>query len=112
MSEMWLVFSVAGMVALLGLVFVWRLSKKGWKHETDYRAFFYMGLVWFPLGVVLDFPVFYILGLVYLIMGLANRDKWDKKQPLTPEQIRYKKIATVAAVAVLIAGVAAFMLFI
>jgi heme/copper-type cytochrome/quinol oxidase subunit 2 len=113
MSEiLWLLVSVAGIVALLGAVFVWKLSRKGWKHETDYRAFFYMGVVWFPLGVALDFPVFYILGLAYLVIGLANKDKWGKKQPLTPEQIRWKKIALAVGIAVLVAGVAAFMFFV
>lgn len=113
MSEiLWLLVSIAGVVALLGAVFVWKLKGRGWKHEADYRTFFYIGVVWFPLGVVLNFPFFYVLGLIYLVIGLANRDKWGKTRPLTPEQIRWKKIAVAVGVVALVAGIAALMLLV
>ena len=58
--------------------------------ETSYRAFFVMGTAMFPAGIVgllifLMLGVSFIiampilsLGLIYLIIGVANRDKWKK----------------------------------
>jgi hypothetical protein len=50
--------------------------------ETDYRALFNMGLIFFSVGLAISVatkiinPLF-ILGLIYFSMGLANKDKWN-----------------------------------
>ncbi|HUV24914.1 MAG TPA: hypothetical protein VMW26_05755, partial [Methanomassiliicoccales archaeon] len=55
--------------------------KKGWV-EPDYRAFYFLGIIFTPLGIVLSVVVTWALlgitalGVIYLIIGLANRDKW------------------------------------
>jgi hypothetical protein len=99
----WILFSIGiiSIIAGLAVVFVYKMSKKGWKHQTDYKAFFIMGVTWFPLGIVLDMPFFYVLGLVYMIIGLANRDKWGKKQRITKKQMRMKMIAVFLGVVIL-----------
>lgn len=75
---------IAGLLTLLGLVFILFLSKKrkkGWV-EPDYRAFYILGIIFTPLGIVLSVVVTWALlgitalGIIYLIIGLANRDKW------------------------------------
>lgn len=81
------------MAVLFGVLVVWisRRREKESKPTVNYRAFFIMGIAWIPFSVILmvgsfifQIP-FYIhlplftLGLIYLIIGLANRDKWDKK---------------------------------
>ena len=50
-----------------------------------------MGIIFFPIGIAMlviyliaDLPFvvalpFILLGMVYLVMGLKNRDKWKKK---------------------------------
>ena len=51
-----------------------------------------MGIVFFPVGVIITvysllsggfigigLP-FLVLGVIYLAMGLSNRDKWNKKE--------------------------------
>ncbi|MBN1855544.1 MAG: hypothetical protein JW846_01165 [Dehalococcoidia bacterium] len=67
-----------------------RQKGRGKRKDVDYRGFFTMGVVWFPLGLVwllvyllLSLPLiiplpFTGIGLAYLILGLTNRDKWDK----------------------------------
>lgn len=77
------------MIFVLIITVVW-VKKKGNKEknkEIDYRAFFIMGISFLPLGIVLTFVVgnpgfigFMGLGIAYIAIGLANKDKWDKKE--------------------------------
>ena len=89
MSE-WIFFSI-GMLALLVLIgiilllIVWR--KRGIVGEPNYQVFFMLGIVWIPVGVVFMAAVnptigfaFMAMGIAYLAIGLANRDKWEKKK--------------------------------
>lgn len=76
---------ILGIIILITVIVI-RKRKEGEPRETDYRVFFILGICWFPLGVVFmvqGIPmgfVFFVLGLVYLVIGLANRDKWKKEQ--------------------------------
>ncbi len=77
---------VTGVIAAL----IVRKRKKEGKPQVDYRTFFILGTIWVPFSIVLmvvsfilqipfyiGFPLF-ALGLIYLILGLKNRDKWKK----------------------------------
>ena len=55
--------------------------------EVDYRAFYIMGISFLPLGIVLTFVVgnpgfigFMGLGIAYIAISLANKDKWKKEE--------------------------------
>ena len=75
-------------VGILLAVMVWKKKKEGKLEEPDHRAFFVTGAIFFPVGIVsmvivftLDIPFFigmplFAVGLIFLITGLANRDKW------------------------------------
>jgi hypothetical protein len=86
MSEWILILLIiAGLLTLIGLVVLLFLLKKrgkGAMEELDYRAFFILGIVFTPMGIVLSVIVTWALmgitalGVMYLIIGLANRDKW------------------------------------
>jgi uncharacterized membrane protein len=67
------------LVVLLAVVFFIR-RQKGEMPEADYRVFFILGIAWLPLGIATDNPAFWGMGAVFLIVGLANRDKW-KEEP-------------------------------
>ena len=84
---------VIGIVVTLLLVVVLRKRKReGKAEETDYRAFFIMGVAFLPTGFAMMMVYFFAeipfeiglplfaLGLICLIVGLANRDKWNKNQ--------------------------------
>jgi len=84
---------VIGIVVTLLLVVVLRKRKReGKAGEADYRAFFIMGLAFLPTGLAMMIVYFLVeipfevglplfaLGLIYLIIGLANRDKWKKAE--------------------------------
>jgi uncharacterized membrane protein len=84
---------VIGIGVTLLMVLVLRKRKRERKAgETDYRAFFIMGVAFLPTGFAMMMVYFFAeipfeiglplfaLGLIYLIIGLANRDKWHKNQ--------------------------------
>ncbi len=101
MSEMLLIsgaiLAILIVVGILLILVVWKRKKEGKIEEPDYRAFFAMGVIWVPTGIVLmfisflldvfPFPLSFVagmplfaMGLIYLIVGLANRDKWRKNE--------------------------------
>ena len=78
-----LIASIVGVI----LLFVMQKKKKfGTFEEPDYRVFFIMGICFIPIGIIftttinVGFMVFIALGLIYIAIGLANRDKWKKKE--------------------------------
>ena len=70
------------LVVLFGVIFIVR-RQKGDMPETDYRVFFILGITWLPLGIATDNPAFWGMGAVFLIVGLANRDKWQDETKLS-----------------------------
>ena len=39
-----------------------------------------MGVVWLPIGIATNNPAFFIMGLVFMAIGLVNKDKWEKNK--------------------------------
>ena len=88
----WILISIilVAIFVLLGVVisFIFWKKKKEMKNggETDYRAFFIMGISFLPMGIIFTavispaFISFLALGIIYMSIGLANRDKWEKKK--------------------------------
>jgi len=88
-----IVLLLIGIAVTLLMVLVLRKRKRERKAgETDYRAFFIIGVAFLPTGLAMMMVYFFAeipfeiglplfaLGLIYLIVGLANRDKWNKNQ--------------------------------
>ena len=84
-----IILAIAVVTGILAVVMVRKRKKEG-KPQADYRIFFLLGITWLPFSIILmivsfilQIP-FYIgfpllaLGLIYLVIGLANRDKWKK----------------------------------
>ena len=46
----------------------------------DYRTFFIIGAAFIPIGITTENWGFSILGLVFLILGATNKDKWRDNQ--------------------------------
>jgi NhaP-type Na+/H+ or K+/H+ antiporter len=69
---------------LVGLV-IWKLRSEGKVREPDYRAFFIMGMCFLPAGVIFTAAISpgFIgitgMGIIYMAIGLANKDKWGKQ---------------------------------
>lgn len=75
------------LITIVGLVIVFLIRRRRprSKKETDYRALFNMGIIFLGAGLAISVstkmmnPLF-ILGLIYFIMGLANKDKWKPNE--------------------------------
>ena len=79
---------VALVIVVLGIVVVlvmWKIRKEGKTQEPDYRAFFVMGISFLTIGAAFmstnpGLMGFTGLGIVYMAIGLANKDKWPKEK--------------------------------
>lgn len=68
---------VALLIALfIGLVIIAIYTKK-WP-APDYRNLFNIGIIWLAIGLPLKNPALFIMGLVFMIMGITNKNKWQK----------------------------------
>ena len=76
----------------------------------DYVSFFIVGLSWFVVGLPLQSAGLWMLGFVFMILGLANADAWrttKKKKGIEGERVIKSLVALVAALIILL-GAAAF----
>jgi asparagine N-glycosylation enzyme membrane subunit Stt3 len=66
---------------------------------------------WLPLGIALKNPAFFIMGVVFMIVGLANRkkwkDPWDDWKGLSKKERNLRLVVIVGLLAVLLLGVVA-----
>ena len=85
----WIIITLvlAGIMLVLGVIVIFVMQKKSKrKKETDYRALYSIGFVFIPAGIALMIATknpgllgITALGIVYMSIGLANKDKWKKK---------------------------------
>ena len=80
-----LIVAVLVIIGLILLLIVLKKKKEGKMGEPNYQVFFSIGMIWIPVGVVFMIAVnpaigiaFMALGIIYLAIGLANRNKWEK----------------------------------
>ncbi|MBN2396553.1 MAG: hypothetical protein JXC36_08885 [Candidatus Atribacteria bacterium] len=75
---------------VIGLVFVLYSQFKKEKIKPNYRLFFIFGMTWVPLGVVFYNTTrnigFLIMGVIFLIIGLINKDKWGETVIVNPQK--------------------------
>lgn len=81
-----LVGIIAVTVLALGIIVLFismKKKKEGKYKESDYRAFFILGICCFlPMGTIFMITIspgfigFTGLGIIYMIIGLSHRDKW------------------------------------
>ena len=83
-----LILIVIGIIAILVFVgiivtiIVWKRKKEGMMEEPNYQVFYIMGICFLSMGIIFMATVspafigFTGMGLFYMAIGLANRDKW------------------------------------
>ena len=84
---------IATLILLLLVVFLIRLRHK--KVETDYRTLFIIGVIWIPLGISTGNPGLWGMGLVMMIAGAVNKDKWKEPQRWADLPAEQKKVKVV-----------------
>jgi len=55
------------------------------ERELNYFALLISGIIFIVLGLILDNPamikpVFILMGVIFLIVSIVNKDKWKKKK--------------------------------
>jgi len=82
-------FIVIGLI-IIGLVIIFYSKFKKEKIKPNYRLFFILGMTWVPLGVVFYKTTrnigFLVMGLLFLIIGLINKDKWGEMVVVNPQK--------------------------
>ena len=108
----WILIGIAVLIALLAVIAI--ILLKGKKTKPDYYAFFIIGITWLPLGIALGNQPMFILGLVFLGVGLANKSKWkenrQKWENLSKNEKTIRMIILGAGVLLLVLGVLAMFL--
>ena len=114
-------YIVLGLVVVVLAIGAYALRKKG-KRRVDYRSLFIMGAIWLPFGMVFllmllrsnrPFVVsvpFLAMGLIYLVIGLANKGKWKESQPLTANQKKITVGLTATGIIILLLALAIYLL--
>jgi len=101
------------LIVIIGIIAI--KNFKGKPRNIDYKTLYIVGISWLPLGIVftiIDLPTgmpFSAMGLVFLSIGLANRDKWQDSKPLTKSQ---KNLSIVLAIIGVIVFIAVLVLYI
>ena len=96
-------------IAVLGIIFaIVMYKRKGeLKRDPDYRAFFVLGISFLPIGIATENTGLWAVGLIFMILGAVNRDKWKdapKLSEMEPEKRRFKLIIIGLLTILLLAG--------
>ncbi len=108
----WIIISILILVIITVLLAIFIIRYKKKPHNPDYYTFFIIGITWIPLGLVFKNPGFWIGGLVFMAVGLANKDKW-KTNHRTLKDMDSKERKTIIIVMIILglsvlAGLVAF----
>ena len=82
-----LIVAALVVIGLILTLVVFKKKKEGKMGEPNYQVFFIIGIAWIPIGVFFMITISLVMGIAfmsmgaaYLAIGLANRDKWEKKE--------------------------------
>ncbi|MBU0535886.1 MAG: hypothetical protein KKE20_02900 [Nanoarchaeota archaeon] len=109
----WILIMILGIAIITVVIAILFAKYRKEKTPVDYYVLFIMGICLFPLGMTLSNPFFFIMGLVFMGVGLANKDKWKDNHrswdKMGPEQKRMKH-ALLIGIGVLILAVLIYFL--
>jgi len=107
---------IAALVVALAVIMAWKYRKGRLQQKSeDYKMYFIMGLVWIIIGVAFAFmdysmSFFLPMGVVFLVLGLTNRDKWGKEVPASPGYRKKLIIRVAVGIVAMALGVAVLLL--
>jgi hypothetical protein len=91
--------AVGALAVTAGIALMFVTVKRRRGIEPDYRSLYMMGLIWAPIGLVLwltlDNPGMIglsVMGMIFLVIGLANREKWQAGQSWADMQPEGKRL--------------------
>jgi len=74
----WTLISILFILILLGILAFLLIRKK--RRPIDYYSWFIIGIIWIPIGFAMGNYGLWILGIIFAVIGLANKDKWEKNR--------------------------------
>lgn len=74
----WILISILTLLMLL--LIVWIYAKKKYNRSVDYYNLFLIGMFWTVIGLPLNYSELSIIGIVLMIIGLVNKNKWKKNK--------------------------------
>lgn len=93
------------LIVLLAIIPFVASRNKGKNYYPDYYTFFILGICWLPLGIVMKNYLFAIVGVVFMIIGLSNKDKWKNNHKIwdkLSEKERHSKSRIIAVLSLLV----------
>ena len=115
MNIPWILVSIIITILILAILAIFTFKRKDWNREVDYRSYFGMGIVWVPFGIIfyLIFGyamgfVFLVMGLVFLVISLKNKDKWGKPQKMSPTYQKALMITVLGLIGLFVLGIIVF----
>jgi hypothetical protein len=78
MNNLYLIAAAGLTTILLLALFLWKTKGRIEPKDTDYRTFFIIGIAFFPIGIATGNAGLWSLGLIFMIIGAANKDKWSQ----------------------------------
>lgn len=75
-------FWILGVVWVFVSIFVAVLLvyKTNRPQRIDWRALFYLGVAWVPLGLIVGVKTFWVMGAMFLVAGAINKAKWPEQK--------------------------------
>jgi len=75
------IWIVLGIIVLTTILFAIAMSlKKKENRKPDYYAFYIIGITWLAIGLPLKNYGLFLMGLIFSIVGIVNKDKWKKNR--------------------------------
>ncbi len=114
MENISLIAIIIAVAVLLGIiVLIISTRKDQGKKVPNYRVLFIVGLTWIPLGISTENPAFLVIGIVLMIIGLANKKKWGKETrwaDLSPQAKKTKLFVVVGLSILIVAALVVLLL--
>lgn len=106
-SIFWLFVTLATMLVIFVILIITKYRNK--EYKTDYYALFILGLVWLVLGLPEKNYSLSTLGLIFLTIGLAKKKEWKSNHrswsELSPKEKKIKLILIAVVLVMVIAGI-------
>jgi hypothetical protein len=100
----WVMVSILILIVILGVMAI-ILAKDRKKKGPDYYTMFLIGLIWVPVGIFMqwkgDSPVFWLLGLIFLVIGLCHKKEWKRNHVKFSKLPKAQKRSTIILILVL-----------
>jgi len=76
----WIIMAVGVLILILLLISIFVTNKRKKKYKTDYYNLFIIGIIWFVIGLPLDNSILWVLGLIFMVVGLIHKKDWKKNR--------------------------------